>query len=86
MKAIFKNVLYVAPEQRSYEGKTYYRVKIVDDQGSFDTLEISIEMEQLATLPQSRTRVDVEVEVVQRNNRIYLQNPVFIPVAAAKSA
>lgn len=86
MKAVLKNVLYVAPEQRTFEGNTYYKVKVVDDMGSFDTLEISISMDALGHLPQPRSRVDVEIEVVQRNNKIYLQNPVFEVIAPVKSA
>lgn len=86
MKAVFKNVLYVAPEQRTYEGNTYYKVKLVDDMGSYDNLEISISMDGLAGLPQPRSRVDVEVEVVQRNNKIYLQNPEFTVLPSTKSA
>lgn len=85
MKAILKNVLYIAPEQRTYEGKTYYKVKVVDDLGTFDTLEISIGMEDLNGLPQLRSRVDVEIEVVQRNNKVYLQNPVFRVIDSAAS-
>lgn len=83
MKAVFKNVLYVAPEQRTFEGKTYYKVKVVDDQGAFDTLEISIDVDGLAHLPQPRSRVDIQVDVVQRNNKVYLQNPTFNLVKSA---
>lgn len=83
MKAVLKNVLFVAPEQREYQGNTYYKAVVVDDQGSFDRLEISVELTQLAGLPAPRSRVDVEVDVVQRQNKIYLQNPKFSTLKTA---
>lgn len=77
MKAIFKDVLFVAPEQREYQGKTYYKAVIVDDKGAYDRIEVSVDMQDLSGLPQPRSRVDVSVDVVQRQNKVYLQNPVF---------
>ena len=83
MKAQFMNVLFVAPEQREFQGNTYYKAVVVDDQGSFDRLEISIDLKDLGKLPVPRSRVNVEVEVVQRQNKIYLQNPSFSVVKSA---
>ncbi|MGK5512308.1 hypothetical protein [Brevibacillus formosus] len=77
MKCYLKNVLFVAPETKTWDGKTYYQVKVVDDLDTFDQLDMRVEMEDLAKLPQPRTRVDVQFDMVIRDKKKYLQNPVF---------
>lgn len=77
MKTTFSNVLFVASESNTYEGTTYHKAKLVDDQGDYSDLKITVDQSQLGSLPQQRTRVNVVCDVVQRNSKTYLQNPVF---------
>lgn len=82
MKATIANVLFVGADQVNFTGKdgkpgVMYKAKLVDDLGDYTTIEINVEAEKVASLPPLRSRVDVDVQIVQRNYKTNIYNPVF---------
>ncbi|WP_232700192.1 hypothetical protein [Brevibacillus daliensis] len=83
MKAMLKDVLYVAPEQVNFTNKQtgqasiMWRLKFVDDKGSYETLEMTIDADKISSLPAPRSRVDVQFDIAQRNYKTYMSEPVL---------
>lgn len=82
MKATISNVLFIGADQVNYTNKqgqpaVLYKAKLVDDLGDFGTIEINVENDKVASLPPLRSRVDVEVDLTQRNYKTNIYDPIF---------